>query len=71
MDDMFIFIKGLAVVFFCWSLDFVIIQVAGLSVINSEFSRFILEIKDVVNLIASLTVLYLTYLKIKKVKKDG
>ncbi len=70
MHDIFIFIKGLLIIFACWSLDFMLIQFAGLSIINSPFRELILEIKDVINLIVTLAVLYLTYLKIKKVKKD-
>jgi hypothetical protein len=68
MHDLVIFTKGLVVILFVWFTDLLMIQLSTLAFISADIRDFFSETKDIINWLVSISVLYATYLRIKKEK---
>ena len=69
MHDIFIFIKGIILIFVVWFTETILVQFASLSIINSDIREFFIESKEIINWVVSVSVLYATYLKIRNEKR--
>jgi hypothetical protein len=66
MHDLFIFLKGIALVLIVWFTDLVIIQFASFAFISSGVREFLIESKEIISLITSVLVLIHIIIKIRK-----
>ena len=69
MHDLVIWFKGISLIALCWSVDFILVQFASLSILNPNVRDIFLESKDIINWVISIAVLYATILKIRNERR--
>jgi len=70
MHELFIYVKGLALLLLVWCTELFVVQIAGLSFISTNVREFLIESKEIISLITSIAVLAHIVIKIIKEKNN-